>query len=42
LIHLYTLVVAVWIIAVLSNVTAIQRIVHVWKKDQENGTPQGA
>jgi len=34
LIHLYTLVGAIWIIAVLSNVTAIQRIVHVWRKDQ--------
>ncbi len=34
LIHLYALVVAIWIIGFMSNVTAIQRIVHVWKQDQ--------
>ncbi|MCD6117115.1 CDP-alcohol phosphatidyltransferase family protein [bacterium] len=35
LIHLYTLVAAIWIVAVLSNVTAIQRIVHVWDQDKK-------
>ena len=34
LIHLYALVVAIWIIGFMSNITAIQRIVHVWKQDQ--------
>lgn len=34
LIHLYTLVIAIWIIGFMSNITAIQRIVHVWKQDQ--------
>ena len=34
LIHLYALVVAIWIIGFMSNVTAIQRIIHVWKQDQ--------
>lgn len=34
LIHLYTFVFSIWIIAVMSNVTAIYRILHVWKKDQ--------
>ena len=28
------MIVAVWIIAVLSNITAIHRIVHVWQHDQ--------
>jgi CDP-diacylglycerol--glycerol-3-phosphate 3-phosphatidyltransferase len=36
LIHVYTFIAAVWIIAVLSNVTAIQRIVHVWQEDQRD------
>jgi len=36
LIHPYALVIVVWIIAVLSNVTAIVRIVHVWKEDQKS------
>lgn len=36
LVHLYTFVGSIWIIAVLSNVTAIQRIVYVWKIDQGN------
>jgi len=35
LIHLKALVVAIWIIAVLSNITAIFRIVHVWREDQK-------
>ncbi len=34
LIHLYALVVAIWIIGIMSNITAIQRIIHVWKQDQ--------
>lgn len=34
LIHLYTLVAAVWIIAVLSNITAIHRIIHIRQEDQ--------
>jgi CDP-diacylglycerol--glycerol-3-phosphate 3-phosphatidyltransferase len=36
LLHLYTLAAAVWIIAVLSNITAIHRIIHIRKKDQIN------
>ncbi|MCK5147817.1 CDP-alcohol phosphatidyltransferase family protein [bacterium] len=36
LIGLEALIIAVWIIAILSNVTAIHRIVHVWQQDQEN------
>ena len=35
LIHSYLLVASIWIIAVLSNVTAIQRIVHIWREDNE-------
>jgi CDP-diacylglycerol--glycerol-3-phosphate 3-phosphatidyltransferase len=35
LIHLYALVTAVWIIAILSNFTAIQRLLYVWKKDNQ-------
>jgi CDP-diacylglycerol--glycerol-3-phosphate 3-phosphatidyltransferase len=34
-IHLYTLVGVIWILAVLTNVTAIQRIHHVWRADIE-------
>jgi CDP-diacylglycerol---glycerol-3-phosphate 3-phosphatidyltransferase len=37
LIHLHALVVAIWIIAVLSNITAVVRIVHVWKEDRKTG-----
>jgi CDP-diacylglycerol---glycerol-3-phosphate 3-phosphatidyltransferase len=33
-IHIHTLVLAVWIIAILSNVTAVVRMVHVWREDQ--------
>jgi len=40
LIHVYTLVAAIWIVAVFSNVTAIQRIVHVWKQDREQKNPE--
>jgi len=36
LIHLYTLVAAIWIVAVFSNITAIQRIVHVWEQDKKD------
>jgi len=35
LIHLYGLATAIWIIAVMSNFTAIQRIVHVRKEDRK-------
>lgn len=38
LIHLYALVVCIWIVAVLSNITAIQRIVHVWRADRKDRT----
>ncbi len=34
LIHVSVLVVAIWIVAILSNVTAVVRIVHVWHQDQ--------
>jgi len=34
LIHIHILVVAIWVVAVFANVTAIQRIVHVWNCDQ--------
>ena len=36
LIHLYALAAAIWIIAILSNLTAVQRILHVRKKDRES------
>ncbi len=29
-----TLIIALWIIALLSNVTAVHRILHVWKQDK--------
>jgi CDP-diacylglycerol--glycerol-3-phosphate 3-phosphatidyltransferase len=35
LIHLYTLVAAIWIVALLSNFTAIQRMVYIWKEDNK-------
>jgi CDP-diacylglycerol---glycerol-3-phosphate 3-phosphatidyltransferase len=35
LIHIVALIVAIWIIAVLSNITAVVRIVHVWREDQK-------
>ena len=35
LIHLWALTVAVWAIAVLSNFTTIQRMVYIWKTDQQ-------
>lgn len=38
LIHLYTLVAAIWIVAVMSNVTAIHRIIHVWREDRGKTT----
>ena len=34
LIHQMALVVAIWIVAVLSNITAIVRMVHVWREDR--------
>lgn len=34
LIHPYALMGVVWIIALLANITAIQRIYHVWKTEQ--------
>jgi CDP-diacylglycerol--glycerol-3-phosphate 3-phosphatidyltransferase len=37
IIHKYILVGAIWIIAVMSNVTAIHRIVHVWHQDNKTG-----
>ncbi len=38
LIHLYALVGAIWIIAVFSNITAIQRILNVRKQDRDAGS----
>jgi CDP-diacylglycerol--glycerol-3-phosphate 3-phosphatidyltransferase len=38
LIHLYALVLAIWIVAILSNITAIQRIIHVWRADRDEGS----
>lgn len=38
LIHLYTFVAAIWVVAVLSNVTAIHRIIHVWREDRGKTT----
>lgn len=35
LIHIYTLIFAIMLIAVFANVTAIQRVYHVWR--EENG-----
>ena len=37
-IHLYALVIGIWIVAILSNITAVQRIIHVWRADREEGT----
>ena len=37
LIHMKALVVSIWIVAALSNFTAVQRIVHVWKQDKAQG-----
>jgi len=37
LIHMKALVVSIWIVAILSNFTAVQRIVHVWKQDKAQG-----
>ena len=39
LIHRNALIVALWIIAILSNATAIQRIIHVWKSDLKHAGP---
>ena len=35
LIHQTTLIIAIWIVAIFSNVTAIIRMVHVWREDQK-------
>lgn len=41
LIHVGALAVAIWLIAVFANVTAIQRIFHVWKEDRvEHSSPE--
>ncbi|NQT26638.1 CDP-alcohol phosphatidyltransferase family protein [candidate division KSB1 bacterium] len=37
LIHPYALVTAIWIIAIMANFTAVQRIVHIWKQDGKSG-----
>ena len=37
-IHLYALVIGILIVAILSNITAVQRIIHVWRADREEGT----
>lgn len=42
LIGVNVLVVALWIIAVLSNFTAIHRVVHVWQHDQGKYAPVSA
>ena len=34
LIHRAGLITAIWIVAILSNITAIQRLVYVWQEDQ--------
>ena len=38
LIDVHVLMAALWIIAVMANFTAVQRIVHVWKEDQADKT----
>lgn len=35
LIHLHTFVAAIWIVAFLSNFTAIQRMIYIWKEDNK-------
>jgi CDP-diacylglycerol---glycerol-3-phosphate 3-phosphatidyltransferase len=35
LIHIKALIVVIWIIAVLSNITAVIRLLHVWREDQK-------
>jgi len=40
LIDVHVLMAVLWIIAVMSNFTAVQRIVHVWKEDQAS-KPKG-
>jgi CDP-diacylglycerol--glycerol-3-phosphate 3-phosphatidyltransferase len=39
LLHVWVLIAAVWMIAVLSNVTAVQRLIYVWKTDQKPSGP---
>jgi len=38
LIDIHVLMAVLWILAVMSNFTAVQRIVHVWKEDQIGST----
>lgn len=37
IIHRTLLIVVIWIIAILSNVTAIQRIIYIWRKENRKG-----
>jgi CDP-diacylglycerol--glycerol-3-phosphate 3-phosphatidyltransferase len=39
LVHPITLIISLYTIAIFSNVTAIVRMVHVWKQDQEKEMP---
>ena len=34
LIHIYIFIFIIWLIAILSNMTAIQRMVHIWNQDK--------
>lgn len=36
LIHEYALIAAVWIVAIFANITAIQRLIHVWRTERED------
>jgi len=40
LIHPYLLEVVIWMIAILANFTAIQRMYHVWKLEREEKNPE--
>ncbi|MCB0306372.1 MAG: hypothetical protein KDI38_21605, partial [Calditrichaeota bacterium] len=35
MVHEYALIGAVWIVAIFANITAIQRMVHVWRTERE-------
>ncbi len=39
LIHPITLITAIWIVAIFSNITAAMRMVHVWREDQKGRKP---
>ena len=41
-IHIYALIVVLWIIAVLANITAVQRMYHVWITEQNELAEQKA